>query len=194
MSEEQKDGEKYTQLDVLQEYEFAKTSVIAGNVHSVELIALKPIAENLGLSWSAVQQKLKSDEKLSQLSVSAKMVSADNNKRDMLCLPYKAFQQWLWDLDPNENMKLDLWEFYKKDLVIDLLSMIRLAVDEITRLQHISEEYVILKNVVTQYINANEEGKKMTKQAKEYFKKSNILQKSIIDRMDNVNLGQAKLF
>lgn len=186
--DEQKEGEKYTQLNILQEFHFAKTPVIAGNVHSVELIALKPIAENLGLSWSATQQKLKRDKNGSQLSVLAKVIAADGNEREMLCMNATNFQNWLWELTPTEGMNLELWETYKKGLVIYLLE------NEIIKMRGPASSFDVLKSVVEKYINANEQGKEYTRKAKEYFKEGNALQKVITEKINSVNLDQLKMF
>jgi hypothetical protein len=193
-AQESQEEKKYTQLNVLQDYEFAKTAVIAGNVHSRELIALKPIAENLGLSWSAVQQKLKRDKNATQLSVYANVTSADGKQREMLCLDANQLQDWLWSINPIDSLNQELLEVYKKGLVIYLIKSLHMTLDELNKVKGIADEYVTLKNVVTQYINANEQGKELTKKAKEYFKQSNILQKKITERMNENNLDQLKIF
>lgn len=168
---------QHTQLNVLKEYEFDKTPVIAGNVHTVELIAIRPIIENLGLNWSGAHQRINRNEKLAQLCVSAKVTAADGKQRDMLCLKPFDFQNWLYELNSeSDKFNTVLWENYKKGLVIYLLEMLKISLDEVKRLRSVDGEHVILKKIVTDYINANEEGKKYTRMAKEKFKESVTLQ------------------
>ena len=166
---------------------------MAGNVHIHELIALKPICENLGLNWSGAHQKINRDPKLSQLCVPARMISEDGKNREMLCMKPSDFQDWLYNLTPTENVNLELLAEYKKGLVMYLLMMLKISLDEINRLHHIEREHGILKSMVTNYINSNEQGKDYTKLAKGKFKESAELQKEILERMKNTNPDQLKL-
>lgn len=190
-----KDENECTQLNVLKEYQFEQTPVVAGNVHTAELIALKPIIENLGLNWSGAHQKINRDENLLQLCVSAKVTAGDGKQREMLCLKPSDFQNWLYDLNSqSDKFNIALWEQYKKGLVIYLLEMLKVSLDEVKRLRNIDTEYITLKKIVTNYINANEQGKTYTRMAKEKFKESIVLQKSILERMDEKDLAQLKIF
>src|SRR5690606_24512117 len=105
---------QHEQLEVLKKFEFSETVVLAGNVRMLDVIALKPIVLNLGLSWSGAYEKLKRDPKYSQLFVMAKQVADDGKTYDMVCMSPVNFQDWLWSLSITPKMNTDLWELYKK--------------------------------------------------------------------------------
>lgn len=128
-----------TQLNTLQNFEYAETRVMAGKVNTGEMIALRPVSENLGLSWSSTLQALKRDSQFSQLCSTVLALGADGKKYEMACLPPDAFQSWLWSLEPSKykNFNSPIWEEYKKGLVLHLLLMLRTALDHI---QQTSEE------------------------------------------------------
>ena len=177
------DKKSHTQLNYLQEYEFAKTRVMAGKVHTGEMIALRPVAENLGLNWSGVHQALKRDDKLSQLCSTVCAIAEDGKSREMACLPPDAFQTWLWSLDPSKykNFNLQIWEEYKKGLVLHLLMMLRTALDH---MQQTSEENFYnaeLKQMMLSLISLEKEG---------YAAKSNLntLKKQIKDLKVNMEM------
>lgn len=132
----------HTQLNSLQEFEFSKTPVMAGNTHTGEMIALRPCVENLGLNWSGQLQAIKRNERLGQLCASVKAHGADGKKYEMVCLPPAAFQDWLWSLSTNsENFKVDLWEEYKKGLVMYLLMMLKISLDELQKSQVMTSSF-----------------------------------------------------
>ena len=64
------------QLDSLREYNYAETPILAGFLRTHEVVALKPVCENLGISWSWQFEQLKSDKKYSQLFGKEKCVFA----------------------------------------------------------------------------------------------------------------------
>lgn len=136
------DENEYTQLEPLQKFEFAKTSHLAGIVHTVEMIAIRPCVENLGLNWSGALQAIKRDNKLSQLCVPVKAMANDGKMRDMICLPPAQYQEWLWSLSSQSlNFNVGLWEQYKKGLVLHLMLMLKISLNEIMRLRNIERLY-----------------------------------------------------
>jgi hypothetical protein len=183
-----------TQLEMLTEYKIFKTPIFAGIIHSREAIALKPIAENLGLNWSGVRQRIQRDPVSYQLSVSAKAKSADGKTRDMLCMRPMDFQKWLFTLPATENINVELWEIYKQELVITVLQMLKVSLDEVQRLRTIEQEYERLKLMTTNYINLSEEAEHHARIAKEKTKEIKLLQQNIIERMDKSNLQQLTIF
>lgn len=130
------------QLGIIQTFEFQKTPVMAGICPTGEMIAVRPCVENLGLDWSWQLQALKKDRTFGQLWGTEKAISSDGRSRDMVCLPPAAFQEWLWNLNPqSENFKADLWEEYKKGLVMHILMMLKISLDKIEDLQSENEVY-----------------------------------------------------
>lgn len=183
----------WPQLNYLQEFNFEKTAVLAGNMATTEAIALKPVVENLGLDWSSQLKKIKRDDSRNQLWSYSKTYAEDGKAYEMVCMTPFNFQNWLFELNESDNLNIQLWSSYKKGLVIYLMAMLKVSLDEITRLRHVENEHIILKSMVTEYINANEEGKKFTQLAKGKFKESVTLQKDILDRMNGENPDQLRL-
>ena len=183
---------QHEQLEVLKKFEFSETVVLAGNVRMLDVIALKPIVLNLGLSWSGAYEKLKRDPKYSQLFVMAKQVADDGKTYDMVCMSPVNFQDWLWSLSITPKMNTDLWELYKKGLVVHLLLMLKISLDEIQRLKTVEYRYYRLKGEFFEYVKETEEGKELNKQAKNKWKSSNE-RKSRIMELLNENSDQLLL-
>jgi hypothetical protein len=133
------------QLGSLQMFAFEKTPVFATLKATGGVVALKSVVENLGLSWPAQQRVIKNDHNLNQLLLSCPSVGPDGRVREMLCMKQNDFQDWLWSLNPKSpNFKTDLWETYKKGLVIYLMSMLKMSMDKI---QEIQGENSVLKEI-----------------------------------------------
>jgi hypothetical protein len=138
----------HTQLNSLQEFEFEKTPVMAGNTHTGEMIAIRPCVENLGLNWSGQLQALRRNPILDELCVSVKAIAGDGKSREMVCLPPSVFQEWLWSLAPNsENFNIALWENYKKGLVVYLLMMLKMSLDELQKSQAMTDSFKELRKL-----------------------------------------------
>lgn len=185
----------HEQLNSLQEFEFAKTTVIAGNSRMDEFIAIKPVVENLGLSWSGAFERLKRDEAFSQLFVYGKKIAKDGKKYEMVCLKPIDFQNWLYKLNSkSENFNVYLWEEYKKGLVLHLMVMLKISLDEVQRLRNIEQQFTDLKKVTVAYINANDEVRNYSKLAKEKSNEVKNLQQTIIERIEDANTAQLTIF
>ena len=139
---------QHTQLNVLQEFEFVETPILAGISHMGEAIALKPCVENLGLNWSGQLQAIRRNPELNQLCVSIKVIAEDQRSREMICLPHGAFQDWLWNLNPNTpNFDHDLWSHYRKGLLVHVLMMLKISLDEIKQTSYIKESFSKLRDL-----------------------------------------------
>lgn len=145
----------YRQLDSLQEYEYAKTAVMAGFIQTTETIALKPVCENLGLNWKSAHQRLQRSEELNQLSVLGKGIGKDGKTYEMVCLPPEAFQEWLYFIESSEseNFNKDLLKRYQKGLVIHLLLMLKVSLAEVERLRHLESLYYDQKAKIRAYLS-----------------------------------------
>jgi hypothetical protein len=137
------------QLNVLQQYEYSGTSVLAGISPLGEMIAIKPICENLGIDRKWQQDKIKSDPYLNSTGGMMKVLAADGKMREMFCLPPEAFQSWLFDITATETVNHMVWNQYKKGLVIHLLMMLKISLDEVKRLRAVEGEYNRLRNTAT---------------------------------------------
>ncbi|EAB1664399.1 phage antirepressor Ant [Salmonella enterica subsp. enterica serovar Fluntern] len=78
------------------------TAIAAG----VAYVAMKPIVENLGMSWSTQQTKLM--KQLQKFNcVHMNMVATDGKLRKLLCLPLKKLNGWLFSINP-EKVRADI--------------------------------------------------------------------------------------
>lgn len=129
------------QLGFLQEYEYEKTHVLAGISPLGEMIAIRPVCENLGIDRKWQQDKIKSDPYLSSVGGMVKVRANDGKKYEMYCLPPLAFQHWLWNLTASDNIRVDVWEQYKKGLVLHLVLMLKVSLEEVKRLRQVEADY-----------------------------------------------------
>ncbi len=143
------------QLEILNRYEFHETTVLAGISAIGEMIALKPIVENLGLDWSAQLRVIKNDYKMNQLWSNMKAVGADGKLREMICMNPYNFNDWLHELNPkSENLNVGLLQEYRKGLVLHLMMMLKISLDELQKSSSIKESFLELKKL-------NDEKKKL---------------------------------
>lgn len=87
---------------------FHGSDLITLKVEDVIYTAVKPIIEAMGLDWGGQQQKLsKSGDKFNCRDIS--MVAKDGKIRQMLCMPLKKLNGWLFSINP-EKVRADLRE------------------------------------------------------------------------------------
>lgn len=80
--------------------------IITAMAAGVAYVAMKPIVENLGMSWGTQQQKLmKQLDKFKCIHMN--MVAADGKLRKLLCLPLKKLNGWLFSINP-EKVRADI--------------------------------------------------------------------------------------
>ncbi|EEW2187856.1 phage antirepressor Ant [Escherichia coli] len=80
--------------------------IITAMAAGVAYVAMKPIVENLGMSWGTQQQKLmKQLDKFNCIHMN--MVAADGKLRKLLCLPLKKLNGWLFSINP-EKVRADI--------------------------------------------------------------------------------------
>ena len=85
---------------------FNGQQVLTAMAAGMAYVAMKPIVENLGMSWGTQQQKLmKSLEKFNGIHMN--MVAADGKIRKLLCLPLKKLNGWLFSINP-EKVRADI--------------------------------------------------------------------------------------
>ncbi|WP_225375219.1 phage antirepressor N-terminal domain-containing protein [Escherichia coli] len=85
---------------------FNGQQIITAMAAGVAYVAMKPIVENLGMSWGTQQQKLmKQLDKFNCIHMN--MVAADGKLRKLLCLPLKKFNGWLFSINP-EKVRADI--------------------------------------------------------------------------------------
>ncbi|WEO86643.1 phage antirepressor N-terminal domain-containing protein [Pasteurella multocida] len=87
---------------------FYGSQLITLKVDDVIYTAVKPIVEALGLSWSSQHRKLENSKgKFSCAHMS--IVAEDGKLREMLCMPLKKLNGWLFSINP-EKVRSDLKE------------------------------------------------------------------------------------
>lgn len=80
--------------------------IITAMAAGVAYVAMKPIVENLGMSWSTQQTKLM--KQLQKFNcVHMDMVAADGKLRKLLCLPLKKLNGWLFSIN-TEKVRADI--------------------------------------------------------------------------------------
>lgn len=85
---------------------FNGQQIITAMAAGMAYVAMKPVVENLGMSWSTQQTKLmKQLEKFN--CVHMNMVAADGKLRKLLCLPLKKLNGWLFSINP-EKVRADI--------------------------------------------------------------------------------------
>ncbi|WP_227637547.1 phage antirepressor N-terminal domain-containing protein [Klebsiella grimontii] len=85
---------------------FNGQQIITAMAAGIAYVAMKPVVENLGMSWSTQQTKLmKQLEKFN--CVHMNMVAADGKLRKLLCLPLKKLNGWLFSINP-EKVRADI--------------------------------------------------------------------------------------
>ncbi|EKP2170611.1 phage antirepressor N-terminal domain-containing protein [Salmonella enterica] len=102
---------------------FNGQQIITAMVAGVAYVAMKPIVENLGMSWTSQHRKLMDDmaksnhphmSMVGQMAASSKfncrdisMVAADGKLRKLLCIPLKKLNGWLFSINP-EKVRADI--------------------------------------------------------------------------------------
>ncbi|MCV9066153.1 phage antirepressor Ant [Escherichia coli] len=85
---------------------FNGQQIITAMAAGVAYVAMKPIVENLGMSWSTQQTKLM--KQISKFNcVHMNMVAADGKLRKLLCLPLKKLNGWLFSIN-TEKVRADI--------------------------------------------------------------------------------------
>ena len=80
---------------------FNNQSLVTFEQDGVHYTAMKPICENIGLSWHAQFERMNRDEILSQCILIIRMVAEDGKNREMICLPIEYLNGWLFGIDVN---------------------------------------------------------------------------------------------
>ncbi|GAB7400699.1 phage antirepressor Ant [Enterobacter asburiae] len=78
---------------------FNGQQIITAMAAGVAYVAMKPIVENLGLDWPSQHRKLmNSGGKFNHCHMT--MVALDKKLRDVLCIPLKKLNGWLFSINP----------------------------------------------------------------------------------------------
>ena len=80
---------------------FNNQSLITIEQNGMHYVAMKPICENIGLSWEPQLLRIKRDNVLSSTMIVMIIVAEDGKKREMICLPIEYLNGWLFGIDIN---------------------------------------------------------------------------------------------
>lgn len=79
--------------------QFHGQPIITAMVSGIAYVAMKPIVENLGLDWPTQHRKLlSSNGKFNHCHMT--MVAMDAKIRDVLCIPLRKLNGWLFSINP----------------------------------------------------------------------------------------------
>lgn len=99
----------------LQTVEFNGDNLVTFQVGGEPHVAMRPIVENLGLSWASQTVKL-NDQRAKFNCCDIETVGADGKQRSMLAIPTKRLTLWLASINPNKiknaakRQKIELYQ------------------------------------------------------------------------------------
>jgi cob(I)alamin adenosyltransferase len=79
--------------------QFNNQSLLATMVNDVPHVALKPICENLGIDWDSQRKRIERHPVLNSTTVMITAVAQDGKLREMLMMPIKFLNGWLFGID-----------------------------------------------------------------------------------------------
>jgi len=79
--------------------DFQGDALWAGQQDGEVMVAVKPICGALGLNWDGQRQRIRRDAVLGATAVMITAVAADAKNREVLCLPLKYLNGWLFGID-----------------------------------------------------------------------------------------------
>lgn len=81
--------------------EFHGATLVTTLVDGVPHVALKPLAEAIGLDWNGQYQRATRDPVLSSVMCVTHTTGGDGKRYEMTCLPLKHLNGWLFGVDAN---------------------------------------------------------------------------------------------
>jgi hypothetical protein len=176
---------------VLEEHEVSNSLVFAGSFPTGEMVAVKTLSENLQIDHTWQFDSIKKDDKLSQLLVSYPAKAGDGKTREMLCLPVSAVNEWLWKIKPTEKCNVALLEEYKKNLVVQLLQMLRFSLNEVVALRERIEFYERRSGNITartmSYMHKVEEAGRLKVESGKLYKEAKEEKDGLMDLFNSPN-------
>lgn len=90
---------------VVREVLFEGDELLIAMVDGVPYVALRPIAEFLGLEWSAQYRRVQRDDVLAEEVQLIAMAAADGRQRDMFSIPLEYLPGWLFGITSSKATK-----------------------------------------------------------------------------------------
>ena len=89
-----------TQPDRIESVWFHQTEIYVMTLYGTPYVAMKPICENIGLTWQGQLERIKRDPILSTcVSVTLIQLPGDSQKREVVFLPFEFFHGWLFTIN-----------------------------------------------------------------------------------------------
>src|SRR5215469_9833449 len=85
----------------VREVTFYGDVLLVALVGDVPYVAIRPIAEFLGLEWGSQYNRIKRDDVLNEDAQLVLMASADGRQREMFSLPLEFLPGWLFGVTPS---------------------------------------------------------------------------------------------
>jgi hypothetical protein len=85
--------------------QFHGQPIITAMAAGIAYVAMKPIVENLGMSWSTQLRKLRSQK--DKYGYAHMNIPSNGGIQEMLCLPLKKLNGWLFSINP-ERVRADI--------------------------------------------------------------------------------------
>ena len=80
---------------------FRESNIITAKADNGEIyVAVRPMAEELGLEWSTQLQKIKRDGGYVHMNTPLNL--AEGGMQEMTCIPHKKITKWLFSINPNK--------------------------------------------------------------------------------------------
>ncbi|MFC0179006.1 phage antirepressor N-terminal domain-containing protein [Thorsellia kenyensis] len=80
---------------------FKGSSLITTKIKGIEYVAMRPVIEGIGLDWASQSTKLKrAAHKFNCCDIAT--VAQDGKLRQMLCIPLKKLNGWLFSINPQK--------------------------------------------------------------------------------------------
>ncbi|MEG9532512.1 phage antirepressor N-terminal domain-containing protein [Mannheimia indoligenes] len=80
---------------------FFGSDVLVINHNDKPYVAMKQLAENIGLVWHAQFERLQRNDILNSSIRMIRMVAEDGKEREMVCLPLHYLNGWLFGVNPS---------------------------------------------------------------------------------------------
>ena len=143
---------------------FHGSDLITLKVEDVIYTAVKPIVEAMGLDWGGQQQKLsKSGDKFNCRDIS--MVAKDGKIRQMLCMPLKKLNGWLFSINPNK-VRADLKERLENYQEECFLALWDYWTEGVARRDEVKNKLALWKQKKAEYTQRATERGKLLQQCK----------------------------
>jgi hypothetical protein len=89
----------------VREVQFYEDDLLVALVGDIPYVAVRPIAQFLGLDWSAQYRRLQRDDVLGEEARPVLMTGADGKQREMLSIPLELLPGWLFGITSSKLVK-----------------------------------------------------------------------------------------